>query len=99
MFIQNGIVYASNPKPQIKVLSVRPLDNYRLWLRFTTGDVKVFDFKHLLDEPAFKSLKDQTLFNKVYVDYGCTVWNDGEIDIAPEYLFENGTNVKEKKSS
>ena len=34
-------------------------------------------------------LSDKTVFDTVYVDYGSTVWNNGDIDIAPEYLFEN----------
>ena len=84
---------AGEPKPITKVLSVRPLDDYKLWIRFTNGDVKEFDFTPLLDEPAFKPLKDKTVFNSVYVDFGCTVWNNGDIDIAPEYLFEKGVIV------
>ena len=93
MFLQNGIVHASNPCPVIKVLSVRPLENYRLWLRFTSGEVKEFDFRPLLDEPAFQPLKDKKVFSDVYVDYGSTVWNNGEIDIAPEFLFAKSKNL------
>ena len=93
MYVQNGIVYAGEPKSIIKVLSARPLDDYKLWIRFTNGDIKEFDFTPLLDEPAFKPLKDKAVFNSVYVDFGCTVWNNGDIDIAPEYLFEKGIIV------
>mgnify|MGYP003368760364 CR=1 FL=1 len=28
-------------------------------------------------------------FAGVYIDYGVTVWRDGDIDIAPEYLYEH----------
>ena len=90
MYIVNGIAYAGEQAPTIKVSGVRPLDDYKLWLRFNTGEVKVFDFKHELDQPAFSPLKDKELFNSVYIDYGVTVWNDGDIDIAPEYLYNNG---------
>ncbi len=76
----------------IKVSGVRPLDGHRLWIRFNTGETKIFDFNPLLDEPAFAPLKDRDVFNEVYIDYGVTVWNDGNIDIAPEYLYENGTS-------
>ena len=85
----NDIVYAENPQPVIQVLSVRPLENYKLWLRFNNGETKEFDFKPLLNQPAFKSLKDKVVFNDVFVDYGCPVWKNGEIDISPEYLFYN----------
>ena len=42
----------------------------------------------LLKEAAFAPLSDEDVFRGVYIDYGVTVWNDGDIDIAPEYLYE-----------
>jgi len=89
MYIKNGIAYAENREPILEVLSVRPLENFKLWLRFSNGKTKEFDFRPLLDKPAFKPLKDKAVFNDVYVDYGCTVWKNGEIDISPEYLLNN----------
>ncbi len=90
MYIKNGIAYAGEPQQPIKVSGVRPLDGYKLWVRFTNGEAKVIDFSNLLETPAFSPLKDQRVFNGVYIDYGVTVWDDGNIDIAPEYLYENG---------
>lgn len=90
MYIKNGIAYAGEPQQPIKVSGVRPLDGYKLWVRFTNGEAKVIDFSNLLETPAFLPLKDQRVFNGVYIDYGVTVWDDGNIDIAPEYLYENG---------
>jgi len=90
MYIKNGIAYAGEPTQPIKISGVRPMEDYMLWVRFNTGEAKTFDFKGLLDTPAFAPLKDKSIFNAVYIDYGCTVWNNGDIDIAPEYLYENG---------
>ena len=90
MYTINGIVYAGEAKPPIKVSGVRPLDDYKLWIRFSTGEVKIFDFSKELSSPAFTPLKDKELFRSVYIDYGVTVWNNGEIDIAPEYLYDHG---------
>ena len=95
MYIRDGIAYAEDPTPQIKVSGVRPLADFNLWIRFNTGEVKIFDFKTLLDEPCFKELKDVNVFNGVYIDYGCTVWKNGDIDISPEFLYENGITVDE----
>lgn len=89
MYIVDGIAYAGEAPLVIKVSGVRPMKDYKLWLRFNTGEVKIFDFKPLLNQPAFLPLADEDAFNGVYIDYGVTVWNDGDIDIAPEYLYEN----------
>lgn len=93
MYVVNGIAYAGEQKPLLKVSGVRPMEDYRLWVRFNTGEAKVFDFKPLLDRPAFASLSDMAVFNSVYIDYGVPVWNDGDIDIAPEALYEHGINA------
>ena len=90
MYIRNGIAYAGEETPMLKINGVRPLENYKLWIRFNTGEAKIFDFTPLLSKPAFAPLADLNVFRDVYIDYGVTVWNDGDIDIAPEILYEQG---------
>ena len=99
MYIKNGIAYAGDLAPAIKISGIRPLDDYKLWIRFNTGEIKVFDFIPELNSPAFSPLKDISVFNSVYIDYGVAVWNDGDIDIAPEYLYEKGKSVLELSKS
>ena len=70
MNVIDGIAYAGEPEPIIKVNEIRPMDNYKLWIRFNTGEAKAFDFKPLLDMTAFAPLKNIDLFNQVYIDYG-----------------------------
>lgn len=89
MYISDGIAYAGEKTAAIKVCGVRPMKDHKLWLRFTTGEAKVFDFKPLLSQPAFAPLEDEVTFSGVYIDYGVTVWNDGDIDIAPQYLYDH----------
>ena len=93
MYIRDGIAYAGNQKPVLKISGIRPMKAYMLWVRFNTGEAKIYDFKPLLECPAFAPLKDVELFNSVYIDYGIAVWLDGEIDIAPEELYDNGVAV------
>ena len=93
MYIVNGIAYAGEPTITVKVSGVRPLDDYNLWVKFSTGEAKIFDFKPLLNTPGFAPLKDESVFNQVYIDYGVTVWQEGDIDIAPEKLYEEGVTV------
>ena len=72
--------------------------NYKLWLRFNTGEAKIFDFTPLLSAAAFAPLKDEKLFREVYIDYGMPVWNDGNIDIAPETLYANSVFADDLKA-
>lgn len=99
MYIIGDIAYAGEPSYEIKVSGVRPMDDYKLWLRFSTGEIKIFDFKPLLDKPAFIPLKDKSVFHSVYIDYGVTVWNDGDIDIAPETLYEQSVAAEDIESA
>ena len=89
MYISDGIASAGEQEPVIKVCGVRASQGHKLWLRFTTGEVKVFDFTPLLKEAGFALLADEHTFAGVYIDHGVTVWNDGDVDIAPEYLYEH----------
>lgn len=91
MYIKNGIAYAEEQKTLLTISGVRPLADHVLWVRFSNGEAKTFDFKPLLNKEGFKPLQDTEVFNGVYIDYGSTVWMDGDIDIAPEYLYENGS--------
>jgi hypothetical protein len=101
MYEKNGIYYAGEPgnhKQLIAVRGVRPLDDYKLWLRFSTNEEKIYDVAPLLDSPVFRPLKDKAVFNSVYLDYATVVWNNGEIDIDPECLYENSAAVPKMKA-
>ncbi len=93
MYVVNGIAYAGEPKSLLSVKTVHPLDEHKLLLRFSTGEQRVFDFTPLLELPVFKPLKDKAIFDKVYVDYDTALWLDGQIDIAPETLYNEGKPV------
>ena len=99
MYIVNDIAYAGDPRPTIKISGVRPLDDFKLWLRFNTGEAKIFDCKPLFDTPAFAPLQNPSVFRNVYIDYGVIVWNDGDIDIAPETLYENSVPADQVQAS
>ena len=90
MYIKDGIAYAGEAAPPIRVSGVRPLPGHRLWVRFTTGEAKIIDMTPYLTTTAFAALQDEALFREVYIDYGMTVWQNGEIDIAPETLYRDG---------
>jgi len=93
MNVINGVVYADPQKKPLSTVSVRALDGHKLWVRFSTGEERIFDFTPLLNSGVFAALKNKELFKNVYIDYGIPVWNDGEIDIAPERLYYDGVAV------
>ena len=99
MYIVNGIAYAGEETPDIEVSGVRPMQDYILWVRFNTGEIKTFDFKPLLNTPVFSPLADKNVFNGVYIDYGIAVWDDGNIDISPEKLYKEGITLNEAASA
>ncbi len=56
-------------------------------------DGEFFDFTPLLNQMAFTPLAGEHTFAGAYIDYGVTVWNDSDIDIAPEYLYEHSVET------
>jgi len=90
MYIADGIVYGNDRTPFKKVTDVRALEDYKLHLRFSTGEERIFDVKPQLKYQVYKPLADKTLFNSVYLCYGVPTWQNGEIDFAPDTLYEEG---------
>ena len=78
-----------------KIMSVIPLDDYRLQVTFVNGVCKVYDCRSLLPAPVFAPLIAGWLFRAVQVDpggYGVS-WND-EIDLSESELWEHGTHFE-----
>ena len=75
----------------LKVTNVEYLGDYVLLCSFNNGQTKRVDLTPLLQYPAFEELKDKNLFVQFGLD-GTIFWSNGA-DVAPEYLFENGTDA------
>lgn len=73
----------------LKVTNVEYLGDYVLLCSFNNGQQRTVDLTPLLQYPAFEELKDKNKFVQFGLD-GTIFWANGA-DIAPEYLFENGT--------
>ena len=95
MYVRDGIAYAGEKTPMLKVTDVCPLDNYNLLICFNTGETRIFDFTPFLSNPVFAPLTDMRVFRNVYIDRDILVWNDGNIDISPEILYEYSINAEE----
>ena len=66
MFVLNGIVYASEKRNDIEVISVKPLDDMIMILTFSTGEQRLFDAT-ILTGSAFLPLKDDNIFKNCKV--------------------------------
>lgn len=78
--------------PRINYLQALP--NYRLFLIFDNGEIKIYSLSERLESPAFAPLKDEALFNTVRVangGYG-VIWND-ELDLSEYELWMKGVEV------
>ncbi len=70
----------------LRVVTVEPKSDYRLFLQFNNGEKRLFDMRPYLQYPVFVSLNNQHIFNLAKVDYGTVTW-PGDLDIAPETLY------------
>ena len=72
------------------VIRATPLPDFHLDLEFQNGELRRFDMRPLLTMKPWNRIASQPLFEQVRVDYGTVVWS-GEIDVAPETLYDDST--------
>ncbi len=66
--------------------------DYTLLLVFENGEKRVFDMRPFMDKKPFVKIKDAPLFAQARVGYGTVLW-PGNIDIAPETLYDHSAPV------
>jgi hypothetical protein len=72
----------------IDVVSVKPRKDFSLELEFENGERRLFDMRPFLNQKPWVRISNLQLFNLVKVEHGTIVW-PGEIDIAPETLYDD----------
>lgn len=77
----------------IDVINVKPRKDFHLELEFENGERKLFDMSPLLALRPWNRIANLQLFERARVDYGTVVW-PGEIDIAPETLYDDSTPLE-----
>lgn len=88
MYVIDGIAYAGEPTRDLKVVDVRVVNDLSMLVRFSTGEVRLFDAASLLANEVFASLEDQRVFADCAIDHGILTWQDGAVDLSPEALYD-----------
>ena len=79
----------------IQVIEVRPLDNYKLWCRLSTGETKIWDVSPYLELPIFQPLKNISMFNNVIIDCGGLRWDEIDLDVGVSGIVVDGVNCND----
>ena len=77
-----------------RVAKVMPRSQYCLDVTFIDGLCGKVDMFHLLFSDkagVFAKLQDIALFNQAFIEYGAVTW-PGELDLAPDAMYENIKN-------
>lgn len=82
----------------IDVVHVKPRKDFFLELEFENGECRLFDMCPLLAMKPWNRIKNLHIFERAKVEYGTVVW-PGEIDIAPETLYDDSTPITTKGCS
>ena len=74
----------------LRITSAVYLRDYKIRVRFNDGEDRVFDFLPVIQKyTVFKVLEDMDLLRS-FILTDTLEWNNGELDIAPEYIYQNG---------
>lgn len=74
----------------VTTVIVKP--DYQLELQFQNGELRRFDMRPLLAMKPWDRIANPHLFERAKVEYGTVVW-PGEIDIAPETLYDDSIHL------
>ncbi|MCC3424554.1 MAG: DUF2442 domain-containing protein [Microcoleus sp. PH2017_29_MFU_D_A] len=69
-----------------KVIKVEPLENYRLRLTFSNGEIRLFNVTPYLDKGIFTELQNIEYFQQVKLTFGSIQWPH-EQDFSPDTLY------------
>ena len=89
MVEHGGKCWAENPLPVLKITSFETCSPFQMKVVFNTGATRLFDGRSLLKGEAFAPLSDEKVFSDCKLDYETLTWLDGELDVAPEFVYEN----------
>jgi Protein of unknown function (DUF2442) len=72
----------------LDVVRLKTTPDFRLELGFENGEQRRFDMRPLLTMHPWSRIATEQLFHRATVAHGTVIW-PGEIDIAPETLYDD----------
>ena len=94
MYELDGICYAGTPSDSPRIADAVPLAGGMLLVSFTSGERRLFDTTRV-PGTAFAPLRDGSAQATVRVEHGFVSWLDGEIDLAPEYVYDHSVTYND----
>jgi hypothetical protein len=71
----------------VKIIEAKPLENFRVFLRFDDGVSGIVDLSDLAGRGVFEAWNQPGIFQQVRVtDYGAIEW-PGPLDLCPDSLY------------
>ena len=98
MYEVDGICYAGTPMEKRRITDARSLGRGIVLATFLSGEQRLFDIASLSGS-AFDALSDESVQASVKAEHGFISWNDGSIDLAPEYLYDHSVPYEVEDST
>ncbi len=76
----------------MKIIKVKYLSDYKLKVVFDNGEKRIADFKNFLfkdHNPMTTQFRDKQRFKSLSNAFGNLTWEDGQMDIPAESIYNN----------
>lgn len=94
MILRNGKYYPDRPQAMLKIVKAESCGDYLLRILFNNNETRIFDGRQLLKGEVFAPLSDKSIFQDFSIDFETLTWLNGELDVAPEFVYENSSAVE-----
>ena len=97
MYVVNDIAYAENVyNKELKIVHLKVVSELCMLVTFSNGEKRIFDAKYLTKYPVYKKLDEYNTFKNAYIENGIIVWDNGDIDISVESVYNNSYAYEQK---
>jgi hypothetical protein len=82
----------------MKIISVKYLEDYKLEVVFSGGEMRIADFEEFITKskhPSINKFADKVKFSKVEIDSGFLSWNNGEMELSALSVFNQFSFIEE----